>query len=355
VVFDREPVDGYLTAKQVLKRDAGTGDPGLDGAREVAVSSDGQYVFGMGTLDKTAAIFRVANPAPALYTLQPPSAQAGSAAFTLVVKGHGFVDGAHVRWNAFNAPTTFVNSTEVRASIDAGWFAAAGKVTIGADNPGPGGGPSFNVLTFTVTAPNAPPVPSIDHLNPASVMAGSASTQVDIYGSNFITGAVAYVNGAAGATSLVAATHLRVTVLAAQLAQPGSVSIKVYNVPGNGNTMSNLVALTVSAPGQNPAPALASISPAWLFSHGAGSSPRAMVVNGTNFVDGAVVLLDGNARPTKFVSPTQLKVTISAFDQYIPGKHAITVSNPAPGGGESTAASFEVKPLHQLLAIVTFR
>jgi DNA-binding beta-propeller fold protein YncE len=357
VVLSRDLATGALSFKQLLQRNAGTGQPALRDVGEVAVSPDSRQVFAAGYLDNAVAIFQVANPAAVLYTLQPASVQAGSAAFTLVIKGHGFVGGARTQWNSYQAPTVFINETEVRASIPASWVSSAGKITIGVANPLPGGGPSFNVLTFTINAPAVPPIPSIDHLNPASVMAGSSATLVDVYGSNFLATTMAYANGMLMTATFVDTTHLRVNVLAAQLAQPGTLGVRVNNKPTDPNSVpSNLVALTVSAPGQNPVPLITALNPKWVFSHGAGSSSFTLLVYGTNFVDGAVVLLDGNPRPTRFVSAVQLKVTILAADQYEPGQHTITVRNPAPGGGESTtAAAFAARPLYQWFIPEHFR
>jgi DNA-binding beta-propeller fold protein YncE len=54
------------------------------------------------------------NPIPSIDYLAPQSAAAGGDAFTLVVKGVNFVNGAQVRWNGGNRATTFINSGEAR-------------------------------------------------------------------------------------------------------------------------------------------------------------------------------------------------------------------------------------------------
>jgi len=58
----------------------------------------------------------------------------------------------------------------------------------------------------------------------------------------------------------------------------------------------------------------------------------------------------GSSRTTTFVSSNQLKANIGAADLVSAGKVAVTVVNPAPGGGASSAATFTVAP-----ATVTFQ
>jgi predicted outer membrane repeat protein len=346
VMFDREHVNGYLTFREAYFRDAGSGTPALSGAVHVAVSSDGGYVFALGQFDKAIAIFRTANPIPALFSLQPASVAAGSSSFTLVVKGAGFVDGAYVAWDGFHPTTTYFNSSEVRASIPAAYVTSAGNHTIKVTNPTPGGGDSFNTLTFKVIAPAATPIPSIDHLNPAGVEAGAANTTVDVYGANFVTSSsTVLANNTAASTTFIDSTHLRATLASSLLAQPGTVNVQVRN---GAATYSNIVGLDVAAPGQNPVPSITSISPSWTWSLGAGSPEFTLVVNGTNFVDGATVQWNGSDRPTKFISSTKLQATIFGADQLDPSTSSIMAQNPAPGGGTSNVLTFIVRQLFKL-------
>ncbi len=65
-------------------------------------------------------------------------------------------------------------------------------------------------------------------------------------------------------------------------------------------------------------------------------------MTGSVFVNGAVVRWNGAARPTTFVSDTQLTAAIPATDLAAAGTASVTVFNPAPGGGESGAATFTI-------------
>jgi hypothetical protein len=217
----------------------------------------------------------------------------------------------------------------------------------------PGGGDSYNTLTFQVTAVAAPPVPSIDHLNPVGVSAGASGIQVDVYGSNFkSSGATVTANGGGVVHTFIDSTHLRVTSFNANtFVQPGTVNIQV----NNSGVQSNIVGLNVAAPGQNPMPSLMSLSPDWVWSLGAASPDLTLTITGTNFVDGAIVQWNGEDRPTKFMSKTKLRATISGSDQLDPANNSVMVKNPTPGGGDSNVLTFIVRPLHQLFIPLVIR
>jgi hypothetical protein len=73
-----------------------------------------------------------------------------------------------------------------------------------------------------------------------------------------------------------------------------------------------------------------------------GSATFTLTVVGTGFVSGATVNWNGNARTTTFVKSTQVTATINAADVATAGTANVTVSNPAPGGGVSNVAHFQV-------------
>ena len=89
----------------------------------------------------------------------------------------------------------------------------------------------------------------------------------------------------------------------------------------------------------NPVPTLTSLSPT---SATAGGATFTLTVNGTGFVTGSVVRWNGVARTTTYVSGTQLRASIQAADIATAGIFPVTVFNPTPGGGTSTAVQFTV-------------
>jgi hypothetical protein len=88
--------------------------------------------------------------APTITTISPTSGTAGGAAFTLTVNGTGFVTGATVNFAGAAKATTFVNATQVTASILATDIASAGSKAVTVTNPAGGG--TSNSLNFTVSA-----------------------------------------------------------------------------------------------------------------------------------------------------------------------------------------------------------
>lgn len=94
------------------------------------------------------------------------------------------------------------------------------------------------------------------------------------------------------------------------------------------------------APPPNPAPALTAMSPDSAHRGGA----QTITFTGTNFVDGARVIWNGTAVAATFVSPSELRATIPAnLIATIRGESAaVSVENPAPGGGASAPLPFRI-------------
>ncbi|HZJ46426.1 MAG TPA: IPT/TIG domain-containing protein [Pyrinomonadaceae bacterium] len=276
-----------------------------------------------------ASSLSVENPVPTLVNLSPTSKVAGDAGFTLTVNGTNFNTSSVVRWNGSGRVTTFVNNTQLTAAITAADVASAGNVSVTVFNPAPGGGPSGST-SFTVNNP----IPAITTLSPTSKTVGEAAFTLTVNGSNFVNSSTVNVNGAARTTSFVNANQVTASIPAADISAAGSISITVVN-PAPGGGPSNGVALSIN----NPVPTISTLSPT---SRTASSGAFTLTVDGTNFVGTSVVKFNNVARVTSFVSPTQLTAAILASDITTAGTYPVTVTNPAPGGGTSTSASFTV-------------
>src|SRR3989441_11294175 len=98
-----------------------------------------------------------------------------------------------------------------------------------------------NAGTATLTVDSLPP-PAITSISPTSVTAeGSAFTLV-VAGTNFMDFPQVEVNGTPRTTSYVSPTQLTATVLANDIAEPGTVQVRVVTSAGTSNTAS----LTIS-------------------------------------------------------------------------------------------------------------
>ena len=97
---------------------------------------------------------------------------------------------------------------------------------------------------------------------------------------------------------------------------------------------------SISALAQNPIPMVT--APLVPGQKNPASPAFTLTVNGNGFVSGATVNWNGNARTTTFFSSKQLTASINAADVATASTASVTVVNPAPGGGRSNVAYFQV-------------
>lgn len=312
-----------------------------NGTVNYSVASNSDTSQRTGTMTIAGLTFTVTqsgvapNPTPIVSGVNPASVAAGGNAFTLIVNGSNFVNGAAVRLNGSDRLTSFVSAAQLTAQISAADIAAAGSVQIAVFNPAPGGGIS-NTTSLVIVAQN--PVPVVSGLNPTTVIAGGGAFTLTVNGASFASGATVRWNGSNRQTNFVSSTQLTAQILATDIATAGSAQITVFN-PSPGGGQSNALGLTIIAP--NPVPAITGLSPNTVPMGGGGFL---LTINGANFVNGAMVRLNDGDRQTNFISPTQLTAQILATDIATAGTARITVFNPAPGGGSSVAANLTITP-----------
>ncbi len=273
------------------------------------------------------------NPVPIITSISPSSALVGGPSFTLTVNGNDFNASSVVNFNGSGRSTTLISSTQLTASIPASDISSTGSFNITVVNPGPGGGTS-NAMVFVVF--NA--VPSTTSISPQSAVVGSSSFTLAVNGSNFTPSSVVNFNGSARSTTFVSSSQLLSSIPASDVSSTGSFNVNVVN-PGPGGGTSNAQVFTVLNAGNNPIPSITSISPS---SAAMGGSSFTLTVSGTNFIPSSVVRFNGLPRLTTYVSSTQLTASITASDIATAGPEAVTVVNPAPGGGTSNAMLFEI-------------
>jgi hypothetical protein len=199
---------------------------------------------------------------------------------------------------------------------------------------GVGGSASRSV---TVNAVNPPP-PTINGMNPESVVVGGPGFTLTVDGSNFVAGSVVRWNGVNRATTLISASQLTATIPAEDIAATGTAQVTVFNPPPGGG-LSNARTFTI-ADAPFPVPVTSGVSPT---SAVAGSVAFTLTVNGSNFVASSVVRWNGANRTTTFVSATQLMAAIPATDVAVSGNALVTVFTPVPGGGTSNSQTFAIE------------
>jgi Domain of unknown function DUF11/FG-GAP-like repeat/Putative binding domain, N-terminal len=311
VPFDYVPSNGTVTFNVA----ANTGPP------RTGTIMVGGYVY---TVNQAAP--------PCYYTVNPNTALWGAAG------GSGTFDviasAASCAWTATSSNTSDVSVTSGASGTGNGTV----KYTVSTNKTGPqtptitiadtkGGSTPFTInqasdYTCTFT------------LSPASVELPASG------GSNFF--GVTASNGICSWT----ATSNNPSAVAISGTQSNAV---LYTVGQNPSTQPRTLTITAGCETftiiqdgtgtTNPVPAITTLQPSGTT---AGSGAFTLTVNGSNFVSGAVVNFNGNARTTTFVSATKVTAAILAADIASAGTPSVTVTNPAPGGGTSNALTFTI-------------
>jgi uncharacterized repeat protein (TIGR01451 family) len=298
-------------------------------AADLAATGKGNVVVinpapGGGT--SNAETVNIVYPAPVVSALSPASVAWESAPVALTVTGTGFVSSSVVQLNGANHATTYVNSTTLQATLSAADLGSAATLSVTVFTGPPGGGTSAPVV-LTITYP----LPVISSINPNSITVNSSDTSITIQGGGFTPFSTAQVNGSTLNNDAWTANQLFFTLPASDLTSVGTISVTVSNP---GTAASNALTISVTP---NPVPTLSSISPG---SAAAGGGQFTLTLMGSSFVPASVVQWNGEARPTAFVSDSQLTATIPAGDIVSLGNDNVTVFNPSPGGGLSAAVPF---------------
>ncbi|HEY2232835.1 MAG TPA: IPT/TIG domain-containing protein, partial [Candidatus Angelobacter sp.] len=176
--FLRQPVAGSVSIDAyVLNRLTAAGSiniPGITGTPKRLIrwgqnglafnTTGGQLVLVGGNFLDTASTALPPSPtlpaptptpavnAPVITALNPASASAGGAPFTLTVTGSGFDPAAQVQFNGSSRTTTFISSTQLQAAITSGDIASIGASRVTVVNPVANGGASAAFTFFTGTA-----------------------------------------------------------------------------------------------------------------------------------------------------------------------------------------------------------
>ena len=178
---------------------------------------------------------------------------------------------------------------------------------------------------------------TISSINPPTVAAGGPSFSLTVFGSGFINGtSVVTVNGQNRTTVFVSALQLTATVLASDIALPGTDQIKV----SNGISASNPVNLTVIK--GSLAPILTRVAPGVVTQ---GAERVQLTLIGANFFPGATVVISDGTRANapssdiailnvSVLSNTVMTALISAGPTAQAGVRNVDVVNP---DGQTTA------------------
>ena len=189
---------------------------------------------------------------------------------------------------------------------------------------------------ITIIGQSTNPVPSITALLPASLAAGAGPQPLTINGTGFLSSSTVTFNGIAHTPVYVNANQLTISLTSSDLATAGSYPVVVTNpAPGGGSS----AAVDFAVSPTNPVPAITSLAPASLA---VGAPPQALTLNGTGFLISSTVSFNNVAHSPTYVGASQLTISLTSADLATAGTYPVVVTNPAPGGGSSTASNFSV-------------
>lgn len=284
------------------------------------------------------------NPTPTVSGFFPSNITAGSQGFTLTVSGTGFQSNSKgvtfINWNGSPRSTTFNDATgELSVQILASDVATANSISITATNPVPGGGtsqvtPPADIFTIVQSQAGL----TIASLAPASAAPGGADFTLTVNGTGFATNDVVTWNGSQRTTTIapMTTTVATATITRDDIATAGTASVAV-STP-NQVVATPSLSFMITGP-SNSTPTVSSLSPS-SATHGGGDFE--MKVNGSGFGPDASVEWNGSFIATAFISSSQLVAYIQAAQIATMGSAAVTVTNPAPGGGTSSSVMFTI-------------
>ena len=282
--------------------------------------------------------FQIENPLPDVLSLQPSNGnQLQSLDVTL--QGRNFIQGVSVVNMGPDIAidsAVVVNDTVLSASITIAGTAALGPRDVWVRNAPPGGGADTLRNGFVV---GNNPVPTLLSIEPTM---GDRLALMDVLvrGTNFLGGVttVDFGEGIIVRTATVNSDTLLTASIRIDATSPtGPHDVLLVNRPPGGGRDSIVGGFSVN----NPAPSLSSVSP----SRGMLDQTLDLLLGGTKFIAGVTSVNMGpdiTVNSTIVDSDTMLTVSVSIGASAGTGPRNVSVSNGAPGGGQSEAVLFNV-------------
>lgn len=284
--------------------------------------------------DKTDALtlLQLPNPIPEISSLTPAAVPRGSKGAMILIEGSGFIKTSVASLlPGAPLPVDFIDNHHLEVTIPERLLTGPGTYQIVVTNPAPDGG-SSNPIDFQINNP----VPSISALEPTETSAGQIGLTLTIHGSGFFKETIISIKGNPRTFTLPDQSKVEISITAEDLEMAGYIEIVAFNPPPGGGR-SNVSNFIVS----NPIPSLATISPSSIT---AGSSSFTLTLTGDNFVRTSVVSYNNQHFLPNYISKKHLEVTIPPDSIMTPGGYPVKVTNPPPGGGESSELTFTANP-----------
>lgn len=186
------------------------------------------------------------------------------------------------------------------------WLASCSSSSVPLSTPS-----SVSAVTITCSSP--------------SVLLGQTSRC-----SALVTGAGSYSSAVTWSIAPANAGTIDSTgVLTPSVAGTATITATSVQTPNQSGSVQVVVANPVPTISSPPSPAALPV----------GASAPSLTLSGTNFLSTSVVTLNGQNKPSTYISSTQLQLALAAADLATTGNAAIAVTNPTPGGGTSNSVN----------------
>ncbi|MEO8595815.1 MAG: IPT/TIG domain-containing protein [Candidatus Solibacter sp.] len=270
--------------------------------------------------------------APSITGATPATVDAGGEPFTLTVNVSAFIPGAVVRWAGIALTTTYVNDTTLSATVPANLTAICGKYLLTVTSP--------QSTTATGSFPYIVK-PVLTSISPNIVAAGTNGAGMTAVGLGFSSNVYLTLIASGKTTNLQTGYTGSTTTLTAFV--PASALDGVFPTaslfvtdPTTG-AVSQTLAITLTFA------SVTAISPNRIQ---AGIDTFTLLVGGSNFVPGAVVLFQGSTLVTKYGSANILSATVPAalVHDEVPGGIGIQVKNPGTAPTNSIKLVIDPNP-----------
>ncbi|HEX7151470.1 MAG TPA: IPT/TIG domain-containing protein [Thermoanaerobaculia bacterium] len=282
------------------------------GVAEVTVANPGGLV-------SAPEYFELIGNVPVITAIDPTAIAAGTLGASINVSGTGFSSASIISIDGQPLETTYnTGSGTLSATLTSADLASPRAAAITVTERG------------LVSAAGTLQIvrPTITGLDPSSVRAGSAGFTMTITGTGFLPTSIVEFLGER-VTQYISPTELRATIPALVLTQPGEFAVTVRN---GTSAQSIPVFFQILGLGE---PLVTDVTPSGLL---VGGTETQIVVRGQNFTGDARVRINGQERPTIFVSTTELRATVLASDLATARTLTVTVAN----GSGAPSAGFNV-------------
>jgi hypothetical protein len=295
-------------------------------------------------------------PAPAIATISPAAATAGTSAVTLTVTGTNLLPCSVVQWTngstTTQLATTYINANQgsaaqLSATLPAADIGSVGTAEVAVASPASSANTS-NSVSFPIVLPTITSLSASTTSSNSTPFCSQAGLTLTVNGTSFANGLVVNWNGSPRSTTFLSPTQLTAAITPADTAflATGAAAAAITVSAGTPGTNSNSLKFSVSAlpAGTNlPLPVLSSITPAHAAVEALTGPPVPLTVTGNNFAPCSVVQWNGSPLPLSiFIGTSGMASVIPAANLTTAAMEQVTVATPVPGGGTSSSQQFTV-------------